>query len=104
MQKISNKEAGAAVTRRESFVGSNMFAEPTGRGVYVVYSYGYHFPMYAYDEKTDTFYGNAEKVSSSTGKQRAQAKPDKPIVWLKTTEEMMDKVEELGIAKLRAAA
>ena len=36
--------------------------------LYVVYSYGEHFPMYVYDHGVELWFGNADKYSPTTSK------------------------------------
>jgi len=60
MKQIANADARPYVARREPFKGSNLWGEwrntdeHESSGVYVVYSYGQHFPMWVYDEDSRT--------------------------------------------------
>ena len=60
--KVANKNASEYVNKCEIFEGSNTFSEfkvQYDDKLYVVYSYGYHFPMYIYDyqvEQCDTLH------------------------------------------------
>lgn len=45
------------------------------RHLYVVYSYGYHFPMYVYDSQARQWFGNSEKYSSTTTRHQGGARP-----------------------------
>ena len=70
----SNKDADKYTTNREPFKGSNTWGEWI-RDVYAVYSYGYHFPIYVYDEQLGLWFGNKDKYSQSTAKQISQSRP-----------------------------
>ena len=85
--RTSNGKCSNQTTTRTPFIANNLFAEITSNGIYVVYSYGYHFPMYVYT--LGTWYVNSDKYSVSTSKQQNQARPctsQEPIK--KTTEEI----------------
>jgi hypothetical protein len=69
---IANKDARRCVENRVPFKGSHLFGEWQGK-VYVVYSYGYHFPIYAY--KSGQWYRNTDKYSVSTSRHQSQARP-----------------------------
>jgi hypothetical protein len=46
-----------------------------GRNLYVVYSYGAHYPMYVYDQHIDRWYANTDYESNTTQRHKTQAKP-----------------------------
>lgn len=79
MKRVSNKGCGALVAKRIPFQGSNLFAtnviDTDQLTVYVVYSYGHHFPMYIYDSDVDQWFANKDKYSSSTTRQQSHAYP-----------------------------
>lgn len=90
MAKIANKNCRSYVEDRCVFEGSNLWGawhkstlvESTDKH-YVVYSWGYHFPMYIYDDNTGQWFGNKDKFSQSTSKHQSQARPhDVDITWL----------------------
>ena len=70
--KIANKDARHCVEQRQIFCGSNCFSEQRG-DLYVVFSYGYHWPMFIC--KDGKWYENGSKYSSSTSKQHSQLRP-----------------------------
>ena len=72
MVKTSNIKASQYVTDKVEFNGSNTFGRWVTESCYVVYSYGYHFPMYIYD---GAWYENSDKYSISTSKQQTQLRP-----------------------------
>ena len=91
--QVSNINCRQKVENREPFTGSHLFAEVTKaqvpglRGavresigepleVYAVYSYGYHFPIYAFI--AGVWYRNSGKYSRTTSKHQGQARPNVP--------------------------
>ena len=102
--RISNKDARGAVEARQHFTGSNTFGEWTQNSksrdkVYVVYSYGVHFPMYAYEG--GHWYENVDKYSVSTSKQQTQLRPHGVELTPMDTGSM-NRIAESGIAGLAA--
>ena len=85
--RVANKDAWIEVAGKREFEGSNMWAQ-WENNLYVVYSYGFHFPMYAYDLAMDEWVGNKDKYSSSTTRQQSQARPpmNTQIMHLNTSE------------------
>lgn len=83
MIKTSNSNCRQYVQRRQEFQGSNLFGQQYN-GVYVVYSYGYHWPLHAYVESEDQWYANYSKRSMTTTKHATLAHPcpDRPCVNL----------------------
>jgi len=87
--KTSNKKAIESIKALEPFKASNMFGEWFNCGVgknYVVYSYGYHFPMYVWDSVACMWIGNKDKCSLSTSRQQSQTRPDHVDKWVDTNE------------------
>lgn len=78
---IANRDARRYVNALQPFKGSNMFAEDFF-GIYAIYSYGYHFPMYV--RINNKWYGNSDRYSSSTSRQMQQTKPDNVHEWVDT--------------------
>jgi len=79
--KISNRNARNFVGERKQFKANNMFAE-TYKGIYAVFSYGYHFPLFAYFD--GTWYENGDKYSVTTSKHKSQARPLEKTVVVNT--------------------
>lgn len=73
MNRIANRVAHEYVSRREPFQGSNLFGETLPGGAYVVYSYGYHWPLFVYDGTR--WWRNEDKYSPTTSKHSGQACP-----------------------------
>jgi len=82
--KTPNKHARQYVQQRRNFMGSNTKGQWEPSGVYAVYSYGYHFPMWVYDPLGGWF-GNMDKYSPTTSRHQGQTHPDQDIHWLQTT-------------------
>ena len=83
---IPNNKARAFVQRKEAFDGAHIFARwqtkdsdnRRGRSkqtLYVVYSYGHHFPMFVYDADANVWVENSDRYSVTTSKQRTQLHP-----------------------------
>ena len=78
MNKCSNRNCIEYVDNKELFNANNIFATniTSSKGAfYVVYSYGFHFPMYAFNFKSRTWFVNKDKYSVTTSKHQNQAKP-----------------------------
>jgi hypothetical protein len=96
--KVANKNARQYVDELKVFEGSNTFAENKvsfdDENLYVVYSYGYHFPMYIYDRQAGIWVGSNDSYSVSTSRQQSQCRPSEPIeCWLNTAEEMKEYIK-----------
>lgn len=63
MKHVNRNTAPAAVENCEDFKGSNIFGEKTG-GAFAVYSFGYHWPLYAKIE--GKWYENGEDYGKVT--------------------------------------
>ena len=77
MERVANKDCRRYVENREEFNGSNLFSRWHGN-VYVVYSYGEHYPMFLWidPERADGgWYENSDGYSVSTSKHHSQARP-----------------------------
>lgn len=75
--KVANKRARTYVKTLTPFKGSNTFAEwraanPDARR-YIVYSYGYHWPLFIWEN--GVWYENEDKYSVSTSKHASQLHP-----------------------------
>ena len=87
--RVANKNARQYVNELKVFEGSNTFATNDNENLYVVYSYGYHFPMYIYDRQAGIWVGSKDKYSSSTTRHQSQCAPNAEIkCWLDTAKEM----------------
>lgn len=52
--------------------------------VYVIYSYGSHFPMYVYDETVGEWVGNKDKYSRTTSSHQSKYRPSEVAKWFDT--------------------
>lgn len=105
----SNKKARALVQALQPFKGSNTFAEynaPQGTTLthrFVVYSYGYHFPMFVaewLDGQAPQWYENTDRYSVSTSKHKSQLHP--LTKTLHFTTEQLKRIANYGMAGLVA--
>ena len=101
---VANKNAIQKIDTLDTFTGSNTFAvneafiyedfvkhnsnEYDGyENLYVVYSYGYHFPMYIYDRQAGMWIGNEDSYSVSTTRHQSQCRPSEGVeCWLHTSQ------------------
>jgi|TARA_R110002153_G_scaffold245393_1_gene400930 hypothetical protein len=114
--RTSNQDCSTYVNKCEEFKGAwnktsgsySLFAEDYSNvkespvlpeGLYVVYSYGHHFPMYAYDYRLKVWIGNEDKFSVSTSRHQSHARPRFEIgKWL-STDEMHSLISEKGLTE-----
>ena len=79
--RIPNKQASTFAAERKPFIGSNL----TGiekNGMYIVYSYGEHFPAFIYAE--GAWFENEDDYSASTKRHMSQARPTTRTIPLST--------------------
>lgn len=92
--KVDMKRARECVREKIAFRGNNVFArwEATQHGgpcdLYVVYSYGEHWPLYVYEQMTGVWYRNTEKSSPTTSRHSTQLHPGVPCVDIEKNEDM----------------
>lgn len=86
MARVTNAQVGECVNKRELFVTNNetITSSINSKGLYVVYSYGQHFPMYAHDADTNQWFGNSDRRSRTTSRHQSHARPDADIHWTDT--------------------
>ena len=83
MTRIANRDTSSLVSRRVPFKANNIFAQAHTpkhghTTLYVVYSYGEHFPLFV--AETDgagntVWYENTDRYSVTTSKHKSQARP-----------------------------
>lgn len=72
--RTSNQNARLYVQAREAFKGSNTYGVwHSNPDIYVVYSYGDHWPLFIYQD--GHWFENCDKYSVSTSKHRTQLHP-----------------------------
>jgi hypothetical protein len=90
--KITNREARDYVKNHKSFQANNIFATHVlGRArdgsqirTYVVYSYGAHFPIYAFSYEVNRWFANKDRYSVTTSKHKGQCHPHVTCVEVNT--------------------
>ena len=77
MVRLANTELRGPIKRREMFQtnSGSVFPRRTG-SLYVVYSYGTHFPMWVYDGRIAQWFGNSDRYSVTTSKHQTQTRPN----------------------------
>ena len=105
MGTVTLKEMRSLVEGRMPFHGNSVFATWVTNSLYVVYSYGTHFPMYVYDASASVFdgfgsvvskgvwLGNTDKYSVTTSKHQSTTRPNTVHKWL-DTEGLKDVIHE----------
>jgi len=96
MNKISNNQMKDFTTHKRAFITNNetVYSEyKTNRRsldeLYVVYSYGEHFPMYIYDDEVEMWFGNESRYSTTTSKHQALARPDVDDMTMLPTSDLL---------------
>ena len=83
MIRTSNIKCSEYVNNKIEFKANNIFSEHIKKDkLYIVYSYGHHFPMYI--KYKNTWYENSDKYSVSTSKQQSQSRPNAKTKLLNT--------------------
>lgn len=72
---ITGEQNCIAVINKHKGWFERCFKDPYKAGLYVVYSYGKHYPMFAYDLETDQWFINSDKYSVTTSKQSSMLRP-----------------------------
>lgn len=106
MTRPTNRDVGALVAARREFQTGNktIYAQwitdqsdpEFYRAIYVVFSYGQHFPMYIWDDATMQWYANKDKYSSTTSRHQTHARPPHVDQWF-DTEGMQSIVRGIGL-------
>lgn len=74
--RCANRDMYKFTNLHVPFTNNNETAFGVSDGMlYVVYSYGYHFPMYVYDARIRQWFGNSGKYSSTTTRHQSQSRP-----------------------------
>jgi len=73
----ANRFVWSHVQSKTAFTNTNktLFGNYVYSGIYVVYSYGSHFPIYAYEPKSDRWFANEDKYSRTTTRHQSLAHP-----------------------------
>ena len=80
MPNLSNAETREPIERREIFTtnAATIFPRKTSN-LYIVYSWGTHFPMWVYDGDLNQWFGNSDRYSRSTSKHQSLSRPNAQI-------------------------
>lgn len=84
--RITGVEMGRYVRERRPFTNSkgSAYGRWENDHLYVAYSYGAHFPMYAYDSRADIWIANEDKYSTTTGRHKSHAHPGRVDMYCDT--------------------
>ena len=94
MQRISNCDMASYVNQLDEFRNHNGTVIAQDRGdIYVVQSYGEHFPMYVYDYATRVWFGNTDKYSRTTSTHQNKTRPDVNCIQWTDTNQMRTLVQ-----------
>ena len=107
--RCSNSDVSRFIEYRDKFETNNktMFSEwcgsdegHVGARTYTVYSYGYHFPMYVWDDQAQVWIGNKDKYSRTTSVHQTKARPRNVEHWFDTN--TVKRIAYVGLAKVVA--
>lgn len=75
--KLTNRQCSKYARNHQPFKNSNgtMFGEWINDIYYVVYSYGYHWPLTVYDARNGMYYVNASRYGVTTSKHAGLVNP-----------------------------
>ena len=85
METINNNQMSEFTTHHKQFTnntGSVYTTDQVHPDLYIVYSYGEHFPMYVYDDASSTWFGNSDKFSPTTAKHQTLARPNVDVGFI----------------------
>ena len=89
-----NREAGRSIQSRQDFTnhGGSMYGNHQygATSLYVVYSYGQHFPMAVYEFHTRRWFYNEDKYSSTTSRHQSYVRSALPETYHRLDTEMMN--------------
>ena len=96
--KTTNRDCRRYVRNCVAFDNSNgqLYARRTAYGLYVVYSYGPHWPLFIYCPETEQWFENEDKYSMTTSHHRSYAHPHEPTILRSAT--WMREAAERGFA------
>ena len=102
MSKVKNNtEAFEAIIEKRAFNNNDDRVQMIGQltmigmepSLYVAYSYGFHYPMCAYDYQLDQWFFNEHKVSPTTQRHKSG-------VWQRLTQEERDNAKYLDTSDM----
>jgi len=82
METINNNQMSEFTTHHRQFKNNNGTVYTTDQvhpDLYIVYSYGEHWPMYVYDDVSNAWFGNSTKYDQpTTNKHTTLSRPNVP--------------------------
>jgi len=102
MTTTTLNDMATKVEYREVFTGNSVYSQQTKPTLYCVYSYGYHFPMYVYDDAIGKWIGNSSKYGTTTSKHQNKCKPNNVSFWL-DTDGMREMIDMGGFVQYKTA-
>ena len=94
IKRVSNSRASSSVDQRQEFIGSNTQGL-WSPNCYVVYSYGAHWPLYAYVHTEGRWYGHTQKYGGiTTAKHTGQLRPSGEVIYLDSVAQLNQKISE----------
>lgn len=108
MSKPKNLDECVELARKkEPFSFNNVFSDFRPEHIatrcpprYVVFSYGYHYPMYVYDYEACQWYGNADKSTPTTQRHKTRFEPYSVAQWVDT--DTLTRIATSGIVNATA--
>lgn len=84
--RLANRDVRSKVEKRQLFSNTNQTIYAKRKDdLYVVYSYGDHFPLYVYDAIVSQWFGNDTKSTPTTQRHKTLTRPDNvEITWAST--------------------
>ena len=101
MSQTTLNEMRSKVEAKQLFKGNSVFSVWEGN-LYVVYSYGYHFPMYVYDDVIGEWIGNTSKYSSTTSRHQSKCRPNS-VRYEMNNNELRKLVDMRGFVQYKTA-
>ena len=76
-RRVSNSDTGDLAADTVEFINTNktLYGKWLNDSLYVVYSYGAHWPLYVYLKASAQWFGNQDRYSVTTSQHRHQVMP-----------------------------
>jgi hypothetical protein len=103
-KRTSNIGAAQLAYHQTPFVTHNntLFGEWVTPWLYVVFSYGQHWPLFVFEKIGGTWMVNEDKFSRTTSKHRGQAHPREGTHWVEAQPRSCSWLKELIYDHVRA--
>jgi len=101
---LTNWQCRDYVTKLKPFQNKNttLYGEWADANTYVVYSYGSHFPIYAWVRQTNRWYANEDRYSRTTSHHQSLANPS-PSSLIPVSTSFLKSLAIQGFAAIAAA-